>query len=150
MNLQETLPVLLSWAVHLSGYPSPDEVPAIVYEPHSFFVERVCGGRECTAVGWYDDRHVIYVDEKYKEDEGSFATSLVVHELTHYLQHQSGEFDSHSCSDSVAREREAYHVQNSFLITARGSVSLIRPSPTSCQYSAVAAEGRRGWVFDGR
>jgi hypothetical protein len=140
VDLNSLLPILLSWAVQLSGYPTPATAPAIRFEPHSFFVERVCGGKECTAVGWYDDRNVVYIDSRYlavADDE--FATSLIVHELTHYLQHQSGHFDSLSCTDSIAREREAYRVQNDYLLVAKGSIDLIRPAPTSCSYAVVAA-----------
>ena len=48
-----------------------------------------------------------------------------MHELTHYLQHLSGRFDSHSCGDSLVREREAYGVQNEYRVTAQASVEII-------------------------
>ncbi len=67
-------------------------------------------------------------------DESEFAHSLLVHELVHYLQDVSGKYDSHSCIDSVAREREAYHIQNEYILKAHGSFELIRPGPTSCNY----------------
>ena len=139
MDLPTLLPILLSWAVQLSGYPTPEKEPEVQYQPHAFFVQRVCGGRECNAVGWYNDQDIIYIDEKYAEVENGFATSLIVHELTHYLQHHSGRFDSHSCTDSLAREREAYRVQNDYLLQAQASIDLVRPAPTACNYSAVAA-----------
>lgn len=137
MNIPAILPVLLSWASHLSGYPVPDQAPTVRFEPHAFFVEHVCGGRECNAVGWYNDQSVIYVDEKYLGDDSGFASSLLVHELTHYLQHESGNFDSHSCEDSLAREREAYYVQNNYILEAQASFALIRPAPTSCHYGQI-------------
>jgi len=92
MDLEFLLPVLLSWASHLSGYPMPDAPPSVEFRPHSFFVDNVCGGRECNAVGWYNDQDVVYIDEKYANEESSFASSLLVHELTHFLQHRSGKF----------------------------------------------------------
>ena len=138
MDLHALLPILLSWAVHLSGYPAPSESPDIRYAPHSFFVQRVCGGKECAAVGWYNDRAIIYLDEKYQSGAGDFAASLLVHEITHYLQHQSGKFDSESCADSLTREREAYRVQNDYIIEAEVSFELIHPAPTSCSYLSVA------------
>ena len=136
MDVQTLLPVLLSWAAHLSHYPMPDEMPQVEFEPHAFFVQRVCAGRECNAVGWYNDEHIIYIDEKYRLDDDSFATSLVVHELTHYLQHLSGRFDSHSCADSLQREREAYEVQNDYIVSGQGSFDIVHPGPTACQYAA--------------
>ena len=121
------------------GLPGTGAVPGGALRPHTFFVQRVCGGKECTAVGWYDDREIVYIDEKYHDQESGFAASLLVHELTHYLQHQSGRFDSLSCTDSVAREREAYRVQNDYILQAQASFNLIRPAPTSCSYTAAAA-----------
>jgi hypothetical protein len=132
-------PILLSWAVQLSGYPEPAQLPEVRYETHAFFVEHVCGGKECNAVGWYNDRNIVYIDGRYAEGDNEFATSLVVHELTHFLQHHSGRFDSLSCTDSIAREREAYRVQNDYLLQAKASIDLVRPAPTACSYSAVAA-----------
>lgn len=129
-----TAAVLLSWASHLSGYPAPEVPPAIQFEPHAFFVEHACGGRDCRVVGWYNDENVVFIDEKHRDDDSSFAASLVVHELVHFLQHQSGNFDSHSCEDSLAREREAYNVQNRYIIEARASFALVRPGPFNCAY----------------
>lgn len=139
VDIASTLPILLSWAVHLSGYAQPAEPPSISFEPHSFFVERVCGGRECKAVGWYNDEDVIYIDAKYRNDDSRFVASLIVHELVHHLQHLSGRFDSHSCEDSLMREREAYHIQNEYILQAHASFALIRPGPTSCNYQASSA-----------
>lgn len=140
MDLQALLPVFMSWAVHLSGYPAPAEMPTVQFEPHAFFVQQVCGGKECNAVGWYNDRNIVYVDDKYEHVQNDFANSLVVHELIHYLQHQSGKFDSLSCTDSVAREREAYAVQNQYILKSQGSFALIKPAPTFCNYGHAAAE----------
>jgi len=135
MELKLILVILLSWASHLSGYPVPADPPEVQFEQHAFFVENVCGGKECSVVGWYNDADVVYIDERYRNVEGGFATSLVVHEFTHYLQHKSGAFESLSCEDSVAREREAYYVQNRYIIEALASINTIRPGPTICNYA---------------
>ncbi len=113
----------------------PDEVPEVRFEEHAFFVEQVCGGKECNVVGWYNDQDIVYIDEQYRDVEQGFASGLVVHEFTHYLQHKSGAFDSLSCEDSVAREREAYDVQNRFNIESLGNVNLILPGQTACSYA---------------
>lgn len=135
MEPDTILVVLLSWASHLSGYPVPAEPPELRFEQHEFFVENVCGNKECNVVGWYNDAEIVYIDEQYRDLQDGFATSLIVHEFTHYLQHMSGEFDSLSCEDSVAREREAYYVQTLYAIETLASVQTIRTSPTSCNYA---------------
>ncbi len=134
MEFESILAILLSWASHLSGYPMPADVPEVRFEEHAFFVEQVCGGKECKVVGWYNDENIVYIDKQYRNVEDGFASGLVVHEFTHYLQHKSGAFDSLSCEDSVAREREAYDVQNRYNIEALGSVSLIMSGQTTCSY----------------
>ena len=134
VELEAMLAILLSWASHLSGYPPPEDAPEVRFETHVFFVENVCGGKECNAVGWYNDADIVYIDERYRHVEGTFPTSLVVHEFTHYLQHKSHAFDTESCEDSVAREREAYNVQNLYIIEALASIEKIVPGASSCNY----------------
>ena len=68
--MQSLLPILLSWASNLSGYPMPEQSPEIRY---------------------------------------------------------------------LAGEREAYRVQNDYILEAQASFAVIRPAPTSCNYAAVAA-----------
>lgn len=135
LELDTIFAILLSWASHLSGYPVPPEPPEVQFEQHAFFVENVCAGHECNVVGWYNDADVVYIDEQYRDVEGGFATSLIVHEFTHFLQHKSGTFVSNSCADSVAREREAYDVQNRYIIEGLASINTIVPGPTSCNYA---------------
>jgi hypothetical protein len=140
MEFEAILAILLSWASHLSGYPLPAETPEVRFESHPFFVENVCGGNECNVVGWYNDADVVYIDERYRNLEGGFASGLVVHEFTHYLQHKSGDFQSLSCEDSIEREREAYHVQNRYIIEALARIDTIIPSHTTCNYANAGRE----------
>jgi hypothetical protein len=121
---KELLLTLMSWAAQLSGYSTPDVLPEISFRDHSFFVDQVCAGRECKAVGWYNDDDVIYIDERFrKRGADPNVASLYVHEFVHYLQHKSGRFDSHSCTDAAVRERHALAVQNDYLLQASASVA---------------------------
>jgi hypothetical protein len=119
----ELLTVLMSAAAQLGGYTAPETLPTIEYRDHAFFVDRVCGGRECTAAGWYNDEGVIYIDERFREADTPNIASLYVHEFVHYLQHQSGRFDPHSCSDATVRERHARYVQNEYMLQYSSSVA---------------------------
>jgi len=116
MDITQMISVLLSWTVYLSGYPLPETLPVLEYQPHGFFVEHACLGNEnCRAVGWYDDNGTIFLDERVKGQEDAMTRSLIVHELTHYLQDLSGKFDSESCEDHLVREREAYSIQRQYI-----------------------------------
>lgn len=116
--MEELYAVLLSWAVTLSGHPMPLKPPEVVMVPHSHLVQAACGGRECKVMGWFPPGDRIYLDERLKLRESLHASSVLVHEMVHYLQHQRrGEDRSpYSCTEAVAMEREAYQVQRDYLL----------------------------------
>lgn len=120
----------------------PAELPELRFEQHEFFVENVCGGKECDVVGWYNDADIVYIDQKYRNVEDGFASGLVVHELTHYLQHMSEIYNSKSCEDSVQREREAYAVQNRYSIEILGNLGLVLSGHTTCSYANALTDSR--------
>ncbi|MDH3279663.1 MAG: hypothetical protein OEQ18_00860 [Gammaproteobacteria bacterium] len=131
MEFSTTATVLLSWAVHLSSYPAPEQPPRIEFEPRSFFVEYACSGRDCDALGWYNDTGVVYLDERLERHDNVFVRSVIVHEFVHYLQHLSGEFGN-SCAEQIAREREAYAIQRSYVAEAHGEFAFIRVTHRGC------------------
>ena len=116
---------LLSWAVTLSGYPAPSEPPVVIAKPHAFFVEQACNRQECKVLGWYAGGRNIYIDETLDPQNNLFASSVVVHEMVHYLQGVArgdavvGGAAFHvtpSCEQSVHWEREAYGVQREYIL----------------------------------
>jgi hypothetical protein len=117
---------LLSWAVTLSGYPAPPEAPVVVAKPHAFFVENACERRECKVLGWYAGGRNLYIDETLDPEDNLFASSIVVHEMVHYLQAVArgdaslaggAAFDSvPSCQQLVHWEFEAYAVQREYIL----------------------------------
>ncbi len=138
MDTNIILGILLSWAAHLSGYPMPDALPEVRLVPHQYLVDNACGGVECAVVGWYNDQRIIYIDDTLSDFEDGFTSTLLVHEMTHYLQDISGEFDTLSCVDSVARERAAYYVQTVYAIAtiaSPASIHLARGSLITCAYT---------------
>lgn len=110
---------LFAWAVTLSGY-SDRPRPVVVQVPHRFLVDRACYGRPCKVIGWHPRGNVIYIDSNL-DPESTFGSSIIVHEMVHYLQDEAG-FAS-DCAGAMAQEREAYAVQGEFL-RAYGSVRL--------------------------
>jgi hypothetical protein len=109
--------VMLSWAVTLSGYGPPAEQPKITQVEHAELVQRACGGRECKVLGWYPPGGTIYLDRRLDPEDSLFASSIVVHEMVHYLQEASGKFaHDDPCKTALLREREAYAVQKEFLV----------------------------------
>lgn len=115
--MDELLAILMSWAAALSGYTRPSTQPEIVMASHSYLVAEACGGHECKVLGWYPPGRQIFLDDRLDPVTSLYASSIVVHEMVHFLQQQSGRFEeSKSCETALRREREAYAVQQEFLL----------------------------------
>ncbi|MEE8234553.1 MAG: hypothetical protein V3R41_07715 [Gammaproteobacteria bacterium] len=126
METAQLLKVLLSWAVTLSSYSAPAQLPAVEYKPETYFHEQACGGRPCSILAWYDNNGTIYMDDRLSQQTDVMTRSMLVHEIVHYLQDLSGKFDNTNCEDHARREREAYAIQREYGIRASGSVLFIR------------------------
>jgi len=144
MTMQETIAVLLGWAVQLSSYPMPDQPPRVEYRPQSFFIEEVCRSPRCRTLGWYDHKGTIYIDDRLRGRNDKFSNSLLVHEFVHYLQHQHENYDPANCDGHVRREREAYAIQREYVARAYGEAAFIRmvlpPCPAAVEGNAAAAD----------
>lgn len=128
------LAVLLSWTVNLSSYPHPGVAPEVIYKPHQFFIEIACAGNEkCDAAAWYNDKDTIFLDERLKGHTDANTRSVVVHELVHYLQDLSGEYNDMNCDLYAKREREAYSVQRQYLNKIAGRFVAIYMNYPPCQ-----------------
>lgn len=129
---QDELTALLNWAAYLSGYETNGINPRLEFRSHQFFVDNAClGHQKCKVVGWYNDKGIVYIDDRLVSLESRFERSLVVHEFVHYLQHISGNFEAGTCEAFVQREREAYATQREFIM-AYGVVPTMTFHQHSC------------------
>jgi hypothetical protein len=107
---------LLSWAVVLSGLPTPARAPRVQRMPHEFFVRNACGSHECKVLGWFPPGETIYLDQRLDPENNLLAASIVVHEMVHFLQFQAARTAADfSCVQSIELERQAYGVQREFI-----------------------------------
>lgn len=77
-------------------------------------------------LGWYAGGRNIYIDEKLNPERDLFASSIVVHEMVHYLQGVARGDDvlkggaafnaAPSCQQLVRWEFEAYAVQRAYIL----------------------------------
>ena len=107
---------LFGWAVHLSGYPYA-AMPEVVRVEHHWLEQEACGGRPCKVLGWHRQHEdKVYLDNSL-DLQDTFQSSIAVHEFVHYLQGVSGKYALEpTCSESVDMEREAYGVQERYLV----------------------------------
>ncbi len=115
--MDEIISIMMSWAVTLSGYPAAAKMPIVKMVPHSFLVENACRGNECRVQGWFPSGDTIYLDDKLDPVKGLYDSSVMLHEMVHYLQQESKKSGIHSsCDSNVAAEREAYGAQREYLL----------------------------------
>jgi hypothetical protein len=94
-----------------TGYAIPGDPPLIHVMTHEALAQRVCG-RPCGVYGFTLPSGEILIDEALLVGESPAATSILVHELTHYLQiHSIAHPAALDCITWSDREREAFDIQ---------------------------------------
>jgi hypothetical protein len=105
-----------------TGYAIPGEPPRIVPLTHDALAQRVCG-QPCPVFGFTRPGGEILIDEALQIGGNLAATSILVHELTHFLQiHGAARPGAVDCAEWNAREREAFEVQMRWLRDNAGSI----------------------------
>ena len=99
----------------MTGYSIPGEPPRIRPMAHAQLADEVCG-KPCGVVAFTTPAGEILIDESLMIGRDPAATSILVHELTHYLQIKSELLPVvMTCDLWNEREREAYDVQYRWL-----------------------------------
>jgi len=108
-----------------TGYAIPGDPPHITALPHDVLAQQVCG-RPCQVLGFTWPDGEIAIDEKLAIGGAPAATSILVHELTHFLQIRSiARPQRVSCRIWNDREREAFNVQTRWLRDNAPSVHVL-------------------------
>lgn len=98
-----------------TGYAIPGGLPHIESLAHTALEQRVCG-RPCQVYAFTFPNGEIVIDEALAVGADPVATSILVHELTHYLQlHSVAHPGPVTCRIWSDREREAFDVQTRWL-----------------------------------
>jgi hypothetical protein len=128
---ESTLQSLIDAAVELSGYARPTVFLAEERVSPEQMSGMMCGARKrCPVYAAYHDNDIIYV--RTDIGEPNLSDHLRFHEVVHWLQHHSGKFDGKDCSTFVAREREAYRLENRYIMEVQHGVALMVIPPYDC------------------
>ena len=118
---------LMLYAAQVGGYPKPDAavLPAVIALPANEMRTVVCNNNvhECDGlVAHYDATgHRILIANSLSA-RSVVTQSFLVHELVHVLDQQyPSQTHSKGCEHQLRAERQAYQVQNTFLIS-KGSL----------------------------
>ena len=96
-----------------------------MYVSQEWLQEHACPSRRCSHLefwGWYNDEGTIYLWADAAR--GPEFDGVIVHELTHYLQHVKGTPDG-----QCPRERQSYSLQDRYLV---GRGIMIWPRFSAC------------------
>ena len=144
----ELIAYLLSWAVFYTGYPMPEQLPTINYVEREYFVNSpLCRGIDtinnpCTVRAMYGDNTtgILYVNKQFKNDTDAHTKSIIVHEMVHYLQDLSGDWENMDtltgirlCEAWMSRQREAYTVEDLYLADVHDRHRLLRREYARCE-----------------
>jgi hypothetical protein len=114
-DLSKLIRQLMNVIDRLSRYKIPKDHPNIYRVPHAELEHYVCG-THCSIKAWYKPGDGIFLDESLKPETGIFDRSILLHELVHFLQERSGEYENMDpCNRWFHRELDAYNVQNRYL-----------------------------------
>ena len=103
-------------STYWAGYPQPAQPPEVIFLPDVKLQQKACRGA-CVVYGWYPNGRIIYLDDRLKPAKDIWARSILMHELVHYVQQESGAFgDQSPCEKWSSRERDAYKLQLQWLL----------------------------------
>lgn len=118
----ELLIRLLASAIEFSGLPAihVSELPPVIVMPREELNRTVCATEpvRCTGLmaAFDTERYRILVDSRLDLNQAG-DNSFLVHEIVHVLQlKQAGSRRFTSCRAVISSEREAYEVQNRYLM----------------------------------
>ena len=115
---------LLDWVVVNTPYDAPENCPLIDFRPAGSFPKELCpvDAAHCGIGGYYrDGSGTIILRDSYRGLDDIRISALIVHEMSHFLQDQSGIWGKKSCGNWVKREREAYRTQQRYLVAHHGN-----------------------------
>jgi hypothetical protein len=147
-TIQDLAADLMIFVVSSMGYSAVATLPDVVPISRPVLEERVCG-KPCPVFALFDPEQGILIDEGLDLLHDPAAQSVLLHELVHYLQWKATGRKSTKCDEWLAREREAYRIQFTWLssldVDWHGS-SLPRPvlSLIRCQPERVQVSGNSG------
>lgn len=106
---------LLTAVSGYTGYAVPGDPPVVLVLPHPALEAMACT-HPCAVMGYAEPDGTIALDESLRIGRDPADTSILVHELTHFLQRAAaGGAPAADCDAWVEREREAYDVQYRWL-----------------------------------
>jgi hypothetical protein len=114
--------------------------PALHRAPQREIAQAVCGA-PCGARAYYAPERGVFIDDSLDVENDMFARSVLFHELVHHAQHalnRYGQYDP--CERNYRREREAFVLQNMFLIENQSPARVGNAAKVLCDGAPLASD----------
>ncbi len=110
------LAALLAWIHATTGYAVPDTPPRIAFVQPRLIADIMCNAEpKCPVLAMYLRGDTIFLDDRLDVYGNDYHTSILLHELVHFVQHQSGRFTESDCESWIKEEEEAFRIQTAWL-----------------------------------
>ncbi len=117
---------LLVWLSAHTGYAMPENIPEVHFVSRVQLQALACAGQECPVIAFHHHERGIMLEDSFAKVMGLCELSILLHELTHFLQRHQDGLDSGPGPGALAstrsqendwalREMEAYRLQKAFL-----------------------------------
>ena len=114
--MEALVAVLLLWIHATAGYRVPDTPPHVEFVQPRLIADIMCDGQpKCPVLAMYLHGDTIFLDDRLEVYGNDYHTSVLLHELVHYVQQQSGRFKEGDCDSWVKEEQEAFRIQGTWL-----------------------------------
>ena len=114
--MEALVAVLLAWIHATAGYAVPDTAPRVEFVQPRLIADIMCDGQpKCPVLAMYLHGDTIFLDDRLDVQRNDYHTSILLHELVHYVQQQSGRFAENDCDGWVKEEQEAFRAQAAWL-----------------------------------
>src|SRR5262249_47669073 len=115
-SLEALVVILLAWIHATTAYALPETAPRVEFVQPRLIADIMCDGEpKCPVLAMYLHGDTIFLDHRLDVQENEYHTSILVHELVHYVQQQSGRFREGDCDSWVKEEQEAFSIQAAWL-----------------------------------
>ncbi len=103
---------------NIGGYPVPEAHPVVHQISRAELEQRFCSN-PCGVKAFYARSEGVFIDAELDLERDVHARSILLHELVHHVQVESGRFDAMTdrCVRSNRAEAEAYRLQNHYLVS---------------------------------
>ena len=106
----------MAWIHTTAAYAVPETAPRIEFVQPRLIADIMCDGRpRCPVLAMYLHGNTIFLDDRLDVHRDDYHTSILLHELVHYVQQQSGRFMEGDCDSWVKEEQEAFRIQAAWL-----------------------------------